>query len=190
MTSQFRPAGYLIQRRAGEPPEGDRGTGYDYVLAANGLFVQAANHLLSMTVPVAPAQVRGLALAEPRITLTHGPLPRAALHRILREMQRAAPLELFAAVTWDEQQGYRAVMPPQQTGRAHVSYQPIPDTVLEIHSHGDAPAFFSDQDDQDEQGLAIYAVAGRVSSGLTLAIRAGVYGHFLPLRAADVFTPA
>ena len=190
MTTTFRPAGYLVQRHPGQPPEGDPGTGYDYVMAGNGLLISAENDLLAMTLPLAEATVRGLPTVEPALTLTHGPLPKTLLNRILSEMKRAAPYELFAAITWEPAHGYRAIIPPQQATRAHVSYDPLPHTVLQIHSHGDMDAFFSAQDNSDEQGLAIYAVAGHIGSNIRLSLRAGAYGHFSPLRANQVFTPA
>ena len=63
-------AGYLVNRPDGLV--GEPGLAYDYILAANGLFVRAEKlgpggaPLLRATVQVAEAQVRGLAPLAPR----------------------------------------------------------------------------------------------------------------------------
>jgi hypothetical protein len=49
-------------------------------------------------------------------------------------------------------------------------------------------AFFSGQDNNDEQGLKIYGVIGSLGKMPTLQLRAGVYGYFHPLRWSDVFS--
>jgi hypothetical protein len=50
------------------------------------------------------------------------------------------------------------------------------------------PAFFSRTDDEDEQGLALYGVVGRLDRPEPeVALRAGAYGHWLPLRWTNVY---
>ncbi len=50
--------------------------------------------------------------------------------------------------------------------------------LLEIHSHGTMPAFFSVTDDKEENGLRIYAVIGNLDQRpATISVRVSVYGH-------------
>jgi hypothetical protein len=51
------------------------------------------------------------------------------------------------------------------------------------------PAFLSPQDDRDEQGGRFYAVLGRLNQPQPhLTLRLGLYGHWLPLDPATLFT--
>jgi hypothetical protein len=60
------PVGYLLKRHDGLA--GDRGLYYNYILAANGLFIEAENSLIAARVPVAECEIRGLAPVEPKIS--------------------------------------------------------------------------------------------------------------------------
>ena len=49
-------------------------------------------------------------------------------------------------------------------------------------------AFFSATDDADERGLALYGVVGRLDTAESeVALRAGAFGHWLPLSWSRVF---
>ena len=61
----MNPVGYLIKRPDGL--EGERGVYYDYVLASNGIFIEAEGKLIAARVPVAECEVRGLAPLEPKV---------------------------------------------------------------------------------------------------------------------------
>ena len=188
MNARFRPAGHLIYESQDQPPTGNPGTGYDYILAANGIFVRSESPLLRATVLHTGAAVRGLAPMQPELTLKHGPVPRGILSHILLAMRRAAPNELFAAVAWEEDTArYQLRIPPQETSAGHVQYDHVPNAVLELHSHGNGNAFFSGTDDRDEQGFALYGVAGNLNRHIRLAFRIGVYGHFQPVTASRIF---
>ena len=189
MTQTFRPAGHLIQRHPSQEPEGEPGTGYDYIMAGNGIFGRARGPHIQGTALVAPAEVRGLAPMEPGLTLPHGPIPSALLQALLRAMRLAAPSELMAAITLEPGQEYQLRYPPQSTGPAHVEYEALPHTVLEIHSHADGSARFSHIDDHDEQGLAVYGVVGTISTRPSVSLRLGVYGYFQTVPVRSVFAP-
>jgi hypothetical protein len=50
------------------------------------------------------------------------------------------------------------------------------------------PAFFSATDDADEQALAVYGVVGRLDRPVAeVILRAGAYGHTLPIPWSAVF---
>ena len=179
------PVGYLVNRP--RSLTGTQGVAFDYVMAQEGLLVQARNHLIAARILLAPARVRGLAPAPPTLTLTHGPIPHQLLAQGLAWMQQSPSRErLFAVIHRD---GAYQLHLPRQTGRTTgITYQPVQEAILEVHSHGALPAFFSSTDDRDEQGLRIYGVTGHLRQPRPqLTLRMGVYGHFAPLHPNQVF---
>ena len=73
----MRLVDYLVAR---DGPPAPSGLAYDYVVAADGLWVQAENGHLAARVPVAHCEVRGLAALHPVFTLKHGRVPDALAH--------------------------------------------------------------------------------------------------------------
>lgn len=60
--------------------------------------------------------------------------------------------------------------------------------VMDIHSHGIHPAFFSSVDDDDEKGTRLYLVFGNLNTDrITCLLRAGIAGSYQPLKLEDVF---
>jgi hypothetical protein len=96
-------------------------------------------------------------------------------------------IEQYLSITWEN--GYCVKIPSQQATAVSVTYETLPDTVLEIHSHtGEVPAHFSPIDDRDEQGFGLNVVVGDLRNLFpTLEIRLGIYGYFLPLNQSEVF---
>jgi PRTRC genetic system protein A len=180
----MKPAGYLINTREGLA--GEPGLFYDYVLAGNGLFVRARSPLLEATVNIAPAEVRGLSPLEERVRLPRGKIPRSLYELALSILLGDRYHERYLAVTWEGE--YRLRVPPQDRDSCGVEYEVLPNTVLDIHSHGTMSAFFSATDDRDEQGLRLYMVVGRLDTLLPeVEIRVGVYGYFAQVKREEVF---
>ena len=179
------PVGYLINAATG--PQGEHGVFYDYVLSCDGLFMQAKNAHLAATVCIASAEVRGLAPLEESIQLLHGKVPIYFLNLALSVLCIKPDIEQYLAVTW--QGNYSLSVPTQSQTAASVTYETLPDTVLDIHSHvGGVPARFSGTDDHDDQGFRIYAIAGDLRNLFpTVALRLGVYGYFVPLLKEESF---
>ncbi len=172
------PVGYLVNRPGGLA--GSQGVGYDYVLGAGGLYVQSESAHLTARIPVAPAEVRGLAPVTEKLELAHGPIPAHVLELGLGWMLAAPDTERFFAVSWDGD-AYRLVVPAQEGTGSSLTYRPPSGVVAEFHSHGRHRAFFSATDDKDEQGFRIYGVVGRLDTAQPeLALRLGIYGHFAP----------
>ena len=70
----------------------------------------------------------------------------------------------------------------QEGSSSRVRYQPLPNTVIDLHSHGAMGAGFSQTDDEDEQGLRIYGVVGRFDQdALQMSLRVGAYAYFAPV---------
>ena len=63
--------------------------------------------------------------------------------------------------------------------------------VMDIHSHGTLPTFFSDIDNQDEKGIRLYMVVGDFSesdsNSFNIKLRAGMNGVFQDLPVEDFF---
>ena len=182
----MEPVGYLVNRPDGLT--GIQGIGYDYVLSANGVYVQAESPHLVARVPVTPEAVRGLAPVSEKVALIHGPIPGHLFELGLRWLQTSPDVERFFAIRWDGT-GYRLVVPEQDGTAASLRYTPPLGVVMEFHSHARLGAFFSRTDDQDEQGFRIYGVVGKVGApSPELVLRIGVYGHFVPVAWPQVFS--
>ncbi|MDP2729165.1 MAG: hypothetical protein Q8O55_01625 [Dehalococcoidales bacterium] len=180
-----KPVGFLINSLTGL--EGEPGIFYDYVMAAGGLFLRAKNAHLAVTVCIAPQEVRGLAPIEESIHLIHGKISIYFLDLALSVLCAKPDIEQYLAITWQDH--YSLAIPGQSQTAASVTYETLPGTVLDIHSHtGGVPARFSSIDSDDELGFCLYAVAGELRSLTpTLTLRLGVYGYFLTIEKGEVF---
>jgi hypothetical protein len=178
---------YLVARHGPPPPAG---IAYDYVLGGDGLFVAAGSPLLRVRVPLARCAVRGLPPLYAACALTHGRVPLALWDAIAAAAARAhaAGREVLLAVRHEPGAGYRLVCPPQVGAADRVVYRRLPDTLLEVHSHGPLAARFSPRDDADEQRLGLYGVLGGLDGPRPeVRLRAGAFGYFLPLPWEAVF---
>ena len=180
-----RPVGYLVNHNDGLT--GVQGIGFDYVLGSGGVYVQSESANLTVRVLVAPCPVRRLAPVTGKVELAHGPIPAALFETGLRWFQDTPDTERFFAVRWDGR-SYRLVVPEQEGTASSLKYTPPPGVVAEFHSHGSSRAFFSETDDNDEQGFRVYGVVGRLDDPEPeLSLRVGVYGHFAPADWPQVF---
>ena len=181
-----KPVGYLTNTLTGT--DGNTGVFYDYILAAGGVYLKAQNARLAATVCIASGEIRGLAPLKEDIQLLHGKIPLHLLNLALSILITKPDIEQYLAITWEN--GYSLKIPSQQATAASVTYETLPDTVLEIHSHtGGVLAQFSAIDDHDEQGFGLYAVvAGLRDLCPTVELRLGIYGYFLTLSQSEIFT--
>ena len=181
-----KPVGYLINSLPGI--EGEPGVFYDYSLAAGGVYLRAQNQFLAATVCIAPSEIRGLAPLKEDLRLLHGKVPLYLLNLALSVLIAKPDIEQCLAIIWAG--AYELKIPPQQAAAGSVTYETLPDTVLEIHSHtNEVPALFSIIDDRDEQGFGLYAVAADMSNLCpTVELRLGIYGYFLPVKQSEIFT--
>ena len=180
-----KPVGYLANSLTGI--KGEPGVFYDYVLAAGGIYLRAKNSQLAVTVCIASQEIRGLSPLNEDIQLLHGKIPLYLLNLALSVLIVKPDIEQYLAITWES--GYTVKITSQQATAASVTYETLPDTVLDIHSHTDGvPAQFSPTDNRDEQGFRLYAVVGDLRNLCpTVELRLGVYDYFLPLSRDEVF---
>jgi hypothetical protein len=180
-----KPVGYLTNYSAGI--EGEPGVFYDYIMAVGGVYIKAKNAILAATVCIAPCEIRGLATLKEDIKFLKGKIPLHLLNLALSVLIAKPDVEQYLAITWEG--AYNLKIPSQQATTVSVTYETLPGTVLEIHSHtGEIPAQFSPIDDHDEQGFGLYAVvAGLRNLCPTIEMRLGIYGYFLTLSQSEVF---
>lgn len=184
--SASSPVGYLISRPGSI--QGIQGIGYDYVLGANGVFVQSRSEDLVARVRIAACEVRGLAAVDEKMELPHGLIPKHLFTLGLRWFQTTPDTERFFAIHWDGD-AYRLTIPEQLGTASSLTYTPPARAVAEFHSHGNSRAYFSETDDRDEQGFRIYGVVGRMgASEPELNLRLGIYGHFTDLAWSEAFS--
>ena len=199
----MNPVGYLIKRTDGL--YGERGMFYDYILSSNGIWIEAEGPLMAARVPVALAEVRGLAPLEPKVVMRYGHIPQRFFDLALNTMLTTPDKERYAAVTFSG--GYHIFVPPQEGSMGRVQYETGDHVLLDMHTHPKMPARFSSKDNEDETGLKLYAVIGtlgeysQVKPEMTydeqmaclqancpaVSLRVGVYGYFHPIAWKDVF---
>ncbi len=189
---------YLVARE-GLPPRS--GLAFDYILAADGLFVATEGDLLAVRLPVAPCRLRGdrIAAVGAACALRRGRLPRAVWAACLAhaEDEAGAGREVAVLVAYCPDDGaggrYRVIRPPQTVTATRAEYDepgllPGESVLLSFHSHHAMRAYFSPTDDGDERQLRLYAVVGRLYTARPeVALRVGFNGHWLPLPWESVF---
>jgi PRTRC genetic system protein A len=167
---------------------------YQYILAANGLFIRAETHLFEAILLVAPCTVRGLIPLSPHFRLKVPRIPARLLESILTDACRARRSDGgLNEVLYQFHHHGRTVQvkkPPQQATSTSVktAVGHTPAVLCDLHSHGNMRAFWSSTDDADEQGARLYAVIGKLDSEPELRLRVGVYGYWRPLPVTAVFT--
>jgi PRTRC genetic system protein A len=169
---------------------------YQYILAANGVFLRAETHFWSALMPLAGCQVRGLQPLRPYFQLNVPRLPATLLNDVLADARRTSTGEdncpLNEALYWFYHRGrqIRITRPSQQATPNRVQHAGAAPAavILELHSHGSLPAFWSPTDNQDEQGARIYGVIGWLDSDRPeIRLRLGIYGYHFPLSLAMLF---
>lgn len=168
---------------------------YEYVLAGNGLFIRAEDSRLEAMVPIDPVELHGLANVEPYARLKISKIPGRYLWAVYRNALGYLPNERMFIFEWTQHDYMRdlwhwsCIAPRQEAGPGFIRYADRPAPVVDLHSHGALMPFFSQTDNDDEQGLRFFVVIGYIGFNIQPAIqcRVGVYGHFWPVPAATIF---
>lgn len=148
-----------------------------YVLASDGLYVQAKTRVLKVTVPL--ARVTGLPFGPlaPSVELAGGPIPFSFFEQIEEAALHHHPNEWSAFIHWDEEHGEYALTVPRTRSRSgsHIAYDTDavdPERlVLDVHTHGAFSAYFSPVDDASNLfGLYFASVLGCCGNAETLEV--------------------
>lgn len=179
-----------ITLRAGEelPPVRP---GVSWIWAANGVFKRGVDPHLDILIQVASSpRVPGLAELEPHVRFRQADslIPGHLLDSILIHASCLRGIEQqYAIICRDDR--FELLIPPQGASAHRVRYELIPGTLIDIHSHHQMGAFFSEVDDRDDLGLSVSAVIGRLGTRQPeIVMRANVYGHRQRIAPTDIFT--
>ncbi|MFA5385030.1 MAG: hypothetical protein WC364_10275 [Eubacteriales bacterium] len=176
-------AGYFIHKD--NLLEGDAGFAYNYIMAGNGVYIHAFNDFLTALIPISNVEIRGLTSPEPFVKLHYGKIPSRIFETVVNSAKTMDSTEVYYAITWN---GEYKVWRPVQTGvESKVTYHPMANTVVGLHSHPAFAGCFSSDDDRDEQGFRLDVVIGRLNTIPEVSVRVGVYGYFWPLPWTQVF---
>jgi PRTRC genetic system protein A len=149
--------------------------GHRYLAAGDGLYIEVRRPWLRLVQPIAPAIAARLPYGEvkPAIATEFGKIPRDLLARFLEEARRYSPHEHAAWIIWnarDRRLEYRD-LDVQEMSRESVRYnrprlEDHESLAIDLHSHGELEAFFSETDNADDAGeVKISGVVGRLEEG-------------------------
>lgn len=178
----------LMQPLYGEPLKKPEIGKHRFVIAGDGVYVEAINSVLEVRLPVAKSAIKlpyGQ-MGAVGVRLVYGQIPKAILHDVCEKAFLSAPNEWTGLAVWDKIRKEYALYEPDviSCSTGHISYRNVlPDEyelVMDLHSHGAMPAFFSKTDNMsDIGGFYIAGVVGNCDSGEpTFATRLVVNGHF------------
>jgi PRTRC genetic system protein A len=162
---------------------------YQYVVAANGIFLRAERPDLHVMIWLASTRtpIRGLAQLSPYVRMNSEKVPARMTARMVELAYRSRDREILFYL---ETLPWRLIVPEQEA--SSVSVRPSnpyggADALIEVHSHYAMAPFFSSLDNRDERGFRIYAVLGNLLSRPMIHIRVSVYGHFYAIPAGLIF---
>lgn len=170
--------------------------GYEYVVTARGVFIRAEAQYLRACVLAQPffgCPLTGLAEIEPYAELVN--LPRIStshLWSVIVSARAKMPNEgMFQFIPAEREaggMGWQRRSPRQTATRYQVDFEDNPASIVDLHSHNTMGAFFSPQDNRDEQGFRLYCVIGRLDTEQPeILCRVGVFGHFMNVPMTAVF---
>ena len=179
---------YLIVNMDGSLPEIPNCL-YAYILAGNGVFLNAKRRGLDVLIPVCFTKIAGLPALTPYVNVARR-VPECLLLHALKLSLNHLPDEILF---WFNAKEYWTMQVPQQLA-SPTGVMPVESldemgtsALVDLHSHGLLPPFFSRVDNQDEQGFRIYAVLGEVDKAPSIRVRVGVYSHYFNIPASTVF---
>lgn len=184
-----------IHRYQGEALPALSPLGYDYLIASNGLFLRAENPFIKALLPIASFSVPQLgAEILPQFHLKVPKIPASILRDILQRAQERnrnseSGCESIFFVRLQAERYEIALPETEVSGSISVKFsiKNRENILFECHSHHDMSAFFSSEDNADEQGFRIYGVLGKISRSPECRIRLGIYGHHFALALGEIF---
>lgn len=173
-----------------------RQNGHRFLLAQDGLYLEARRPWLHFIHRLAEHNTVRIPFGtvKPKVELAFG-----ALSTALAEMQEfgahamvEAPNEAAASVIWNDKMRAWSIKYPETIGAAtanRIEYKQVElgdheSVAIDLHSHGNGPAFFSPTDDDDDRGtIKISGVFGDLDKELpSVAFRLCVLGLYIPLK--------
>lgn len=182
-TSRTGPVGY--------PTPGKM---YEFVYAANGVFIRAQRQGMAAQIPIVlyPGKKLPGLMSAGLVVALETKIPLSILDFMIRTSRENIHSEmLFYLGYFNEKWSY--YIPPQVATAARC--QPVnpygPGAMIgmvDVHSHNTMDAFFSREDDRDETGFRLYVVLGRLDKAWPhILCRVGIYGHHAVVPASMIF---
>ena len=145
--------------------------GHRIIVARNGTFAEVVRPWLYARIRIGANNGFAMPFGELNEVLeVTQRIPRDLLATFQAQALSAFPNETAAWVVWNEMSGYRLTpVAESEASVGHVRFdRPILDDgehlVLDLHSHGALPAFFSATDDEDDLGeIKLAAVVGSLA---------------------------
>ena len=188
---------YHLHRTPGLPPSDAHF--YQYIIAQNGVFVRAENDFVSACIPVmrlkeTTATIRGLQSLTEWVRLKIPQIPLIFLETVIADAQVSTENgrldETLSYVVWANGR-YRLIKPADQQASPNSVISEIVEpgetVVMDLHSHGAAPPYFSPTDDRDETRLRFYGVIGNLRGTPQWRFRLGIYGHWAEIDRDTLF---
>lgn len=169
--------------------------GHRFLLAEDGLYLEVRRPWLhfihrlaeqtAVRIPYGPLKPK----CELAFTTIGSALPQ--MKAFAAGAKVVAPTEAAASLLWDHIDKAWSIEYPETIGEAsaaRIQYRqvecgPNQSIAIDLHSHGDGPAFFSATDDDDDHGaVKISAVFGNLNAPMpTVAFRLCVLGLYIPI---------
>jgi PRTRC genetic system protein A len=166
---------------------------YAYLVAQEGVYKMVDTPHFWAYVRLAACRVAGLYhfVDTPAAAILNVPkIPSTWLYAVLDHARKAGqpnggvlrPVEQMYHFHWLES-CWRVAVPKQKATTGQVTYRGGDEAsvVLDLHSHHEMGAFFSQTDNRDEQNCRFYAVIGKIYSRPELRLRVGIYGDWAEL---------
>jgi len=181
-------------REALAPMQND---GHRFVIAKNGLWMETKRPWIHSMFPLSEQTVVAMPYGSQEKWLHISmKVPTYFLQQFIVKARAQFPNECAAWIVWDEETDQMSMidMVPDIAFPDGVTYQtprlmPHQHKIVDMHSHGQNDAFFSDLDDKDDrQGVKIAVVIGNVQSEhISFKMRLCCNGVFQRLKKAQVF---
>lgn len=160
---------------------------YEYILAANGLFIHGQREGLQAMLPVAACTVRGLVEVQPFVHLEYPRVTREIVECMLDQAREAKdaqdqPVEIVFHLSWSGA-NWQLEVPAQEQHTVRVQpLGPAMDSsyaraLIEMHSHANYAPEPSRLDDEDETGFRIFSILGTIFTRPSMRVRVGIYGY-------------
>ena len=167
---------------------------FEYLMAADGLFVRAERREFSVCLPLCRVSVKGLPIIESK-TVWHKPrISSTVWQEILADARFRNDFTNFKedvfVVFWDENNvewNWKRISKDRQRAStiADDTLEEYGNACIELHTHPDGAIHFSRADDEDESGkFRIFGILTDIHSNLPkIRFRCGVYDHFIQIPA-------
>ena len=148
----------------------EMGNGQRIIVARNGWFVQTRLDWLDSIVALGhglPQMRLPYGEVTEHLRFSFGVLPIRLIEAFVAAGRERLPNEAAGVLVYSRRSGRLrlAMCEPEQTSPVHIRYRrpaiAEDETVaVDLHTHGRAPAFWSGEDDRDDQGIKVAGVFG------------------------------